>query len=212
MKFADFANKTRNISYFKTEALVTLAGNRRTIYNQLVAWQRQGKVHQLKRGIYTLNDIDRRAPLPTLLISNILYGPSYVSLESALGYFGLIPERVVQVTAATPRKTAAFKNFYGGFIYQSIKDDCFFGFQSVTLEEGVPVLMAMPEKAVLDKVYFDTAFRPDEGYFLDNLRLQNYELLNRSRLERFARRFGTQKVRKGATILADLVRKEKRGL
>lgn len=208
MNYREFVGKTRHLNYFKAEMLHALSGGGRTLQNQLAAWQRQGKVHKLRRGIYTLNDDDRRAPLSPFLISNVLYAPSYVSLESALSFFGLIPERVVQTTAVTTRKTAVFQNHYGAFFYRSFKETFFFGYELTKIEEGFSVFMATPEKAILDKIYFDPQFRPEEDYFLDNLRLQNYETLRRRRLMDFAGRFGSKKVRRGAVLLAALIRRE----
>lgn len=208
MKYTEFVKKLRDFNYFKLDALETLTGEIRTLKNQLVIWQRQGKIHKLKNGIYTLNDAERRVPLSKFVISNVLYAPSYVSLESALAFFGLIPERVAQITAVTSQKTAAYRNFYGSFSYRSMKKGRFFGFQSVK-EEGSPVLMATPEKAVLDKIYFDPAFRSREDYFLESLRLQNYEGFSLTRLLQYARRFGSRKVGEGATLLAALVRRER---
>jgi len=209
MKYREFVEKTRELSYLKIPTIEALSGERRTLKNQLVLWQRQGRVHRLKNGVYALNDHDRRAPLSPLMISNILYAPSYISLETALSFFGLIPERVVAVTAVSPKKTAIFENFYGTFDYRSLRKGSFFGFESVE-DQGLPVLMATPEKAILDKIYFDPVFRPEDGYFLENLRLQNFESLRLQRLLDYSRRFGSKKVKEGAVVLASLVRREKK--
>jgi predicted transcriptional regulator of viral defense system len=212
MMYQDFVEKTKNLSYFKLQTIFSLSENRRTLRNQLVQWQHQGKVHKLKNGVYALNDDDRKAPLSRGMISNVLYAPSYVSLETALSFFGLIPERVAAVTAVTTRKTAVFRNDYGVFSYRSLKPDLFFGFESIREGregEAPPVLMASPEKAVLDKVYFDPSFRADDGYFLENLRLQNFEGLRISRLRDGARRFGSGKIRKAAVLLEALIRRER---
>lgn len=209
MFYNEFTKKARHISYFKPENLVE-AGSIRTLKNQLTHWQRQGRVHMLKKGLYTLNDDERRAPLTSCAISNILYPPSYISLESALAFWGLIPERVMQVIALTPRKTALFKNFYGNFRYRNIKKDIFFGFVSVKDEEGLPILIATPEKAILDKVYFDPLFKPDKEYFLESMRLQDYKKLSKKKLAKFAKQFASGKVKNGAAILISLIDEERR--
>ncbi len=209
MKYKEFVKKVRDSTYFKIETLRTLPGDNRTLKNQMVLWQRQGNVHRLRNGIYTLNDEERRVPLPRMMISNLLCAPSYVSLESALAYYGLIPERVTAVTAVTTLKTATYRNFYGPFVYRSLKESRFFGFDSVE-EERLPVLVAMPEKALLDKIYFDPAYQSREDYFVDGLRLQNHEGLNITRLLQYARRFRSGKVREGAAVLVSLIRSERR--
>ena len=209
MIYSEFVKKTRYFSYLKTEGLSFLSKNARTLKNQIGRWQKQGKIHLLKKGIYTLNDEERRAPLPTFLISNVLYTPSYISLESAMAYWDLIPEAVHLVTAVTYKKTAIFRNFYGAFSYRTLRRICFFGFVSVKME-GLPILMATAEKAILDKVYLDRSFKPHPDYFLDNLRLQNYEHLSQKRLLQVAKRFQSKKVSAGASILVELVKAEKR--
>ena len=208
MNYRTFAHTVKDFPYFKPEMIAVLQGNKRTLQNELTLWQKQGKVHALRRGIYTLNEDDRRAVLPGFLISNILYTPSYVSLESALSHWGLIPEGVQQTTAVTVRKTAVFENFYGRFLYRTLKKEYFFGFGSFRLA-GSLIYVAMPEKAVLDKIYLDEAFRPAEDYFLENLRLQNFENLKSTKILNFSKRFQSSKVREAAKILTGLIEKEK---
>ena len=208
MNYAELVKRVNYVSYFKPEALAVSSKNMGTIQNQLTQWQKKGKIHKLKRGIYTLNQDERRAPLPPILISNILYTPSYVSLESALAYFTLIPEGVHQVMAVSTRKTQQFRNTYGVFYYHHIKSALFFGYTSIRMQDA-PILIAHPEKAILDRMYFDSVFRAEVDYFLENLRLQNLERLSSTRLLEYSRRFPSELLRKGAKILADLIREEK---
>ena len=210
MNYREFSKKVSNYSYFNTSMLKSYSKNIKTLKNSLSLWERQGKVHQLKKGLYTLNDDERRASLPPFLISNILYTPSYVSLESALSYHGLIPERVSQVTAVSPRKTNRFQNHYGAFHYQTLKKKAFFGYDSVQDNQNLSVLIALPEKAILDKVYLDPLVRMEPDYFLENLRLQHYEILNQRRLKSFAKRFESAKVFQMAQILCNLIQEEKK--
>lgn len=209
MNYSEFSKKVSNYNYFKENMISSNFGNQMTLRNQISAWASQGKVHQLKKGVYTLNDDERRVPLPPFLISNVLYTPSYVSLESALSHYGLIPERVSQVTAVSPRKTTLFQNFYGAFYYQTLKKNAFFGFDSIQDDKGLSVLIALPEKAILDKIYLDRSARPEAEYFLENLRLQNYEDLNQRRLKGFAKRFESSRLLQMARILCGLIQKEK---
>ena len=75
---------------------------REGILVQLSRWMKQGKVVGLRRGMYTLPDAYRRAPLSTARLANQLYRPSYLSGLWALGYHDLIPEQVVWLTSVTP--------------------------------------------------------------------------------------------------------------
>lgn len=208
MKYDDFVKKIKRLSYFKGDHLSVFSKNDRTLRNQLVEWQKKGKIHRLKRGMYTLNDEERKASLPPFLISNILYAPSYVSLEVALSFWNLIPEAVYGVTAVTTKKTVTFKNTYGNFFYQTLHKRRFFGYLSVK-EKEVTFLVAEPEKAILDKIYFDPQFKPEPGYFLEGLRLQHFERLRTRKLLDYAKRFESKKILKGAKVLALLMKEER---
>lgn len=209
MNYRTFSHTVKDLPYFKPEMVSVLGGNKRTLQNELTLWQKQGKVHALRRGVYTLNEDDRRASLPVFLISNILYTPSYVSLESALNHWGLIPEAVKQTTAVTVSKTTAFENFYGRFLYRTLKKEYFFGFETFRMA-GALIYLALPEKAILDKIYLDEAFRPRVDYFLENLRFQNFENLKSTKILNFSKRFKSSKVKEGAKILKDMIRKERK--
>lgn len=209
MIYREFVSLVKNINYFDINTL-SWAKRDRTLKNQLVLWQRQGRVHMLKRGVYTLNGDERQVPLTPFAISNILCSPSYISLESALAFWGLIPERVPEVTAVTPRKTAHFENYYGSFLFKKLKRERFFGFISVKDEGGLPSLIAAPEKAIFDKIYFDPLFRADSGYFIEGLRLQNLAALSKKRLAAFSRRFASKKVERGSIILTAAIEEESR--
>jgi len=91
--------------------------------------------------------------LPLYSIANKLYQPSYVSLETALSYYGIIPEVVYAVTSVTTKPTREFKTPKSVFSYQRIKKSVFAGYSPVTIE-GHVVLLAEPEKALADYLYF----------------------------------------------------------
>lgn len=120
--------------------------------NQICGWQKKGWVRSLKKGLYELRYPEEKI-LPDLFIANKLYEPSYVSLETALSYYSLIPEVAMQVTSVTTKATRRFENAYGVFTYRSVKSSLFFGVQLV-LVQGEKVKMAEPEKAFADTIYF----------------------------------------------------------
>ena len=104
---------------------------------------------KLRNGLYAL-----RSELPSELeIANRLYQPSYVSFEYALAYFGIVPETVYTVTSATPRLTREFTVQGKTYEYSRIKKTAYCGYRLVQMME-VPVLMASPEKALVDYLYF----------------------------------------------------------
>ena len=110
---------------------------------------KSGLFLKLRNNYYMLKD-----SLPSLYaIANKLYQPSYVSLESALSHYGIIPETVYAVTSVTAKPTREFKTPQGVFSYQRIKKSVFGDYSPVSIE-GHVVLLAEPEKALADYLYF----------------------------------------------------------
>lgn len=118
MKYLDFKNAVRDFPIISLNHIFNISKNPQTLIVQLIGWQRKGLVIKLKRGLYILNENDRKVEPSRLFIANALYSPSYVSTTYAFGYYDLIPERVEDVTSITTKKTARFTNPFGTFIYQ----------------------------------------------------------------------------------------------
>jgi predicted transcriptional regulator of viral defense system len=108
---------------------------------------------RLKRGLFLFSKNLRKGSISRLLIANKLYGPSYVSYESALSYHGLIPEAVYTTTSACfQRKNKTFSNELGDFSYDYIPSNPFFMGVINKKEEG-GVLIATGLKALFDLIY-----------------------------------------------------------
>ena len=110
---------------------------------------KSGLFLKLRNNYYMLKD--SHAPLYSM--ANKLYQPSYISLESALSHYGIIPEVVYAVTSVTTKPTREFTTPKSVFSYQRIKKSVFTGYSPVTIE-GKVVLLAEPEKALADYLYF----------------------------------------------------------
>lgn len=115
----------------------------------LIRYTRRGILCRLKRGHYAVRD---RIPSPWI-IANHLYKPSYISLNSALSYYGLIPETVYSTTSITTRTTREFEVEGMAYSYCTIKRSAFNGYRSID-REGETVLIAEREKALADYLYF----------------------------------------------------------
>jgi len=124
--------------------------------NNLRRWEKQGKLIRLRQGFYTFPTVTEHGDAP-FYFANKIYAPSYISLESALSFHGIIPEGVIQITSVTARKTKIFQNNLGSYIYRSIKPDLMFGYtiQQSTLSHRWSIMMASPEKALLDYLYLN---------------------------------------------------------
>lgn len=146
---------------------------------------KSGLFLKLRNNYYMLKD----SHLPLYVIANKLYQPSYVSLETALSHYGIIPEVVYAVTSVTTKPTREFKTPKSVFSYQRVKKSVFAGYSPVTIE-GHVVLLAEPEKALADYLYFVDLRKIS---FNDRLNLKN---IRKGRLLKFTgafKRKGLQK-------------------
>ncbi len=87
-------------------------------------------------------------------LASLVYGPSYISLEYALGFYGLIPERVESITCITTKRNKEFQTPIGTFAYRTIPAAAYpVGIRQIYWDATHPVLMASLEKAILDKFW-----------------------------------------------------------
>ena len=117
-------------------------------------WKKEGWISGLKRGLYELT-YPKDFVFSDMHIANKLYSPSYVSLETALSNYSIIPEVSMAVTSITTKPTRRFKNRHGLFIYRTVKPSFFTGYY-VEKEGGFNIFIAEPEKALIDYWYFKT--------------------------------------------------------
>jgi hypothetical protein len=145
-----------------------------------------------------LNEADRKIHPSRLYLACEMYKPSYVSLEYALSFHGLIPEKVMDVTCISTKKTRRITNSFGTFSYRHIKSAGFGGFLIRKDEAGLPYFLAEPEKALVDFVYLNLAkfksARHGNEVLKESFRLQNIQTLDKKKLTRYALLFGTIKL------------------
>ena len=198
MRFKEFKDKVRDLPLFGGDIAELLSADPQVLRNQLLRWKKQGLVVKLRKGLYALSRSERTIKISKELVADSLYKPSYISLETALSRYKMIPERVLPVTSVTSRKTKTFQNDEGLFIYRHLKKSAFFGFKLTRDEAGFPYFMAEPEKALLDYLYLNLGGieAGDENYFKASLRLQNRSILNRKKIMSYAGRYGTNKLMK----------------
>jgi predicted transcriptional regulator of viral defense system len=126
--------------------------SKENLRKMLYRWRRKGWIQALKRGLYEIT-YPKDLAIPDLYIANALYKPSYISLETALSNYSIIPEVSMAATSVTPKPTRRFKNKHGLFLYRTVKPPAFTGYH-VTKHGEFNILMAEPEKAVVDYLYF----------------------------------------------------------
>lgn len=196
MKFKDFKTAIQNFPLFSTSQISSLTENEQVLRNQLTRWEKMGLVLKLKKGLYILNSSDRKINPSRMFIANQLCSPSYISTEYALEFYNLIPERVIDVTSVTTKKTVVFENIFGTFRFQHIKTNCFSGFKELKDETNLPFFIAEPEKAIVDFLYLNLAsFKGiDPEIFALSYRFQNVSGLHAKRLKKFAEEFNSKKL------------------
>ncbi len=145
---------------------------------------RQQKLIPVKRGVFVPGSrLHLRQPEPFLL-ANHLYGPSYVSLETALSYWRFIPEKVFEIASITMERTKELQTPVGRFTYTHIPLPYYaFGQMPITLAEKQVALVASPEKALCDKLITTSGllFRgraPLKDWLLEEMRIDREALRN----------------------------------
>lgn len=114
---------------------------------------RQGAIIRVKKGLYVFGDRFRRSLYCRELLANLIYGPSYLSLDFALHHQGMIPERVETLTSVTTGRSRVFDTSVGRFSYRMIPLAAFrTGMDREELADGRSYLIAVPEKALADKL------------------------------------------------------------
>ena len=138
--------------------------------NNLSRWLKKNYLIKLRNGFYMFRELSD-TPNINYYVSNRIYLPSYISLQAALAFYGFIPEAIINITGVSTRKTAIFTNELGSFTYNKLSEKLFFGFDYKPFLKDKTILMASPEKALLDLLYLN-AFYISEKDMLD-LRLDN---------------------------------------
>ncbi|MCJ7643402.1 MAG: hypothetical protein MUP28_02850 [Candidatus Aminicenantes bacterium] len=193
-----------------TDALKGLSSPRDKITDML----RQGIIIRVKKGLYVFSDKYRRYPYSKELLANLVYGPSYVSLDYALAHYGLIPERVEALTSVTPNRPRRFSTPVGLFIYRQIPARAYeAGMVRVEGEHDQAFLIASPEKAMADKIVSvrgaPIASIGEMGRFLEkDLRIDAGAIrsLSAERIDEFAGRYRSLKLRRLSGYLRRLQR------
>lgn len=112
---------------------------------------KSGEIIRVKKGLYVFGESYTQTYACRETLANLIYGPSYISLEYALSFYGLIPERVESITSVTPKRDKEFLTPLGRFTYRYLNIKKYSqGIEQVMIDSQHPVLMASPEKALCD--------------------------------------------------------------
>jgi len=134
----------------------TLVDEVSNVNSKIAYMVNKGELIRLKKGLYALGEDYQTASIDTISLANILYAPSYVSFDYALSYYGLIPERVYEITSATMRMKKEFDTPLGRFTYKPVPLQAYaLGIDWLYDDINGGKLIATSEKALCDKIRSD---------------------------------------------------------
>jgi predicted transcriptional regulator of viral defense system len=206
MKLAELLGIVHDEPVFETGFLLAGDVDPADVRRQISRWVKGGQLLQLRRGLYALAPPYRKAMPHPFLVANRLVRGSYVSLQSALAYHGLIPEHVpvtMSVTLARPQRR---ENPFGAFEYRHISPGAFGGCRREALGGGQEALVATPAKALADLVGLVPG--GDAAAYLTELRLHSLDKIDDAEITAHPVLGRRPKIRRALRRLAALAEEE----
>ncbi len=203
MKFEQLLELLDGETIFPSTLLLAGSVSTSTFYKQITRWVSSGKLIQLRRGIYAVSQPYREKQPHPFLIANKLKKASYISLQSALEYYGIIPEYVPVITSITTGRAEKITSKLGRFQFRHLKKELFWGYKELEISRDTRVFIALPEKSLLDLVYLTP--QADNMEYLEELRLQNTDKINKDTLMDYAKKYKTPKLERAARGIIDLI-------
>lgn len=159
MNFWQFRNQFYDLVCFNINQVYAWSPNFEK--NNLTRWTKQNMLVKLRNSWYSFPEY-LKTPNIQHFVSNKIYSPSYISLHTALAFYGIIPEAIVQTTAVSSLKKANFENVFGSFLYQQILPELMFGSEHKAFLSKHSLIFATPEKAILDLLYLYPQYNNEE--------------------------------------------------
>jgi len=191
MKFLELKDELNDFLIFSLNEIRVIDPNFHR--RRLNEWQDKGYIKKVIRGYYIFSDLQLSEEI-LFKIANRIYLPSYVSLESALSYYHLIPESVYGITSISTRRTYHFKTSIGEFTFRTVKPKLFFGYNLMNYKEHY-LKMASIEKVLLDYFYLHPDIETEQDF--DSLRINKemfFEQMDEKKLMGFLGRFNQKKL------------------
>lgn len=202
MNYLEFRNKMYDLACFSIDQVYAWQPD--FDRNNLSRWTKRGLLIRLRQGYFTFPEYKGKRDY-NYYFANRIYRPSYISLHTALAFYGMIPESVIQITSVTSLKTASFKNELSEYSYNSVNENLMFGYELKPIEEERSLQFASPEKALLDLLYLYPAYRTEKD--LTDLRLDIdflHEDLNKLLLLEYTSRFNNKALEQRVKLLLNV--------
>ena len=207
MKWQSLLELVTDEPVFSSALLLSGRVSAQQVRLQLSRWVKDGRLIKLRRGLYTLAPVWRKVEPHPFLIANRLQRGSYVSAQSALAYYGLIPENVPVVTSVGPGRPETVRNPLGVFQFNHLSHQLLFGYSQMEIAPRQFAFVAYPEKALLDLIHLTPG--ADSEKYLRALRLQNPEAFNVANMIELAQRSGKPKLMRATRFVGPLLEEER---
>ena len=192
MKYIELRDRLKDMTVFSIRDIEKTADG--VFYRRrLNEWQQKGYIKKLVKGYYIFSNL-KLDDWTLYEIANRIYSPSYVSLETALSYYGLIPESIYSVASVSTRKTKSFKTPVSTFNYRKIKSSIFFAYRIEKYDNNI-FKIASPEKAVLDLFYLMPNLKDPDDF--DSLRINNgnfRDIIDKKRLFNYLKFYNNKRL------------------
>jgi len=193
MKFRDLKQMLGQTPLIDVRNIINLEPNfhRRRLYE----WQQSGLIKKIANNFYIFTDYDLDES-SLYFIANKIYAPSYISLESALYHYDLIPETVYQVTSVAARKTNKISSEIADFSYRHLKPGLFFGYQIIK-KGNFSYQIAEAEKALLDFFYLRADIKSKQDVASLRINKENFrQKIEKNKMEEYLRKFNSPTMNK----------------
>jgi len=203
MQYVEFKQALKDFTVFSLVDIksLELPFHRR----RLNEWQEKGYIKKILRGYYIFSDL-ALTEKALFEIANRIYGPSYISFETALSYYGLIPESAYGITSVSTRRTYKFRTKIAEFSYKTLMPKFFFGYKLIA-HNGKYFKIAEPEKAILDYIYINSHLNNESDF--EAMRVNKelfFELIDKKKLRSFLTKFEKSALRKKLRCLMGVLK------
>ena len=202
MTYGDLVAAVPPNGVFRTGQILAGQPSPAHVRRQLDRWVKSGRIVRLRRGVYVLSDRYAKTAVHPFAAANALKKASYVSLQSALAYYGMIPEYVPVTTSITTGRPEELSAPIGRFQFRHVTAPLFFGFGEVEIAREQVVLLASAPKALVDLLYLTP--HSDQLEYLRELRLEQPDRFDIAGLHTAVEISRSGKVARAAGRLLDL--------
>lgn len=191
MRYLTLKNALKDFTVFSLNDIRKVDEN--FFRSRLNEWQGKGYIRKVVRGYYVFSDLKLTENI-LFEIANRIYSPSYVSLETALSYYHLIPEGVYTITSISTRRTYGLQTPIANFTYRTVKKNLFFGYD-LTEQNQKHFKIAFAEKALLDYFYLNPGIKKKDDF--TNIRVDKdafFAGINEEKLGQYLEIFGRKQL------------------